>query len=660
MFRRYRPIMMTLAASTMTLFLVFGSLWSLTAHVQASDSEGASLQAADKAEGMSGSFLGGASLPNGVAAGDVTQNSAVLWAHSTVTGTVEFIYSINPDLSDGMTVSVNVTDTLQPAKAFLSGLTPNTIYYYRATNATGDSADGRFQTAASVGTQTGLRFGVSGDWRGELSPYPSISNASQRNLNFFVEHGDTIYADFPSPAVPLTQAVTLADYRNKHNEAYSTRFGLNTWAQLRASTSILATIDDHEVTNDFSGAADADSDPRFNESEGLINDTALYENGLQAFQEYNPLRDEFYGAEVEDGDGRMDGERKLYRYQTYGSDAAVIILDNRSFRDEEIDEVDIDNPLDILRFLNEAFDPTRTMLGAVQVADLKADLLSAQQQNITWKFVLVPEPIQNFGVLGAPDRFEGYAAERTEILQFINDNDISNVVFIAADIHGTVVNNLTYQQGVNQPQIPTNAFEITTGSVAFDPPGGPSAIQVALELGILTDTAIYDALPIANDPDSIINDKDDFVKAFINQQSVFFGYDPVGLEGSPIDAQLLQGDYAAGHTFGWTEFEIDQNSQQLTVTTHGIMSYSEAELNLDPSDILTRTPQIVSQFIVTPTQSVATAITLSEYNSTPARATPPWWAPALALLLLGGLAMKRRSAEQPSASEGGLFERLVE
>jgi len=28
----------------------------------------------------------------------------------------------------------------------------------------------------------------------------------------------------------------------------------------------------------------------------LVNDTKFYENGLQAFQEYNPLQDEFYGA----------------------------------------------------------------------------------------------------------------------------------------------------------------------------------------------------------------------------------------------------------------------------------------------------------------------------------------------------------------------------
>ena len=96
------------------------------------------------------------------------------------------------------------------------------------------------------------------------------------------------------------------------------------------------------------------------------------------------------------------------------------------------------------------------MLGKVQLEDLKNDLLQAKNDGITWKFVMVPEPIQNLGTVGGSDRFEGYAAERTEILQFIDDNNIDNVVFVAANIDGTIVNNLTYQKGLDGEQIPTN------------------------------------------------------------------------------------------------------------------------------------------------------------------------------------------------------------
>jgi len=203
--------------------------------------------------------------PNGIASGDTTQTSTVLWTRSTVLGTVTFEYSTDRNFSTiAGTVNATVTDPLLPVKTQLSGLTAGTKYYYRVTNTAGAKLDGEFKTSTALGKRQGLQFGVAGDWRGELSPYPAIANAAALSLDFFVEHGDTIYADFPSPVLPgVDQATTLAQYRLKHSEVYSDRFGSNTWADLRRSTSIFATIDDHEVINDFSGGAAAATDPRF-------------------------------------------------------------------------------------------------------------------------------------------------------------------------------------------------------------------------------------------------------------------------------------------------------------------------------------------------------------------------------------------------------------
>lgn len=69
-----------------------------------------------------------------------------------------------------------------------------------------------------------------------------------------------------------------------------------------------------------------------------------------------------------------------------------------------------------------------------------------------------------------------------------------------------------------------------------------------------------------------------------------------------IDAQLTVGDYVALHTYGWTQFEIADETQQLTVTTWGIPPYSAADLALDPASVLNRAPVIVSQFTVSPRQ----------------------------------------------------------
>ncbi len=379
---------------------------------------------------------------------------------------------------------------------------------------------------------------------------------------------------------------------------------MNAWEDVRSSTSILATIDDHEVTNDFAGGAPASSDERFGETEGLINDTELYENGLQTFQEYNPLRNDFYG---ETGDERTAEERKLYRYNTYGSDAAVMVLDTRSFRDEPIEgPEDFANPEEVARVLTETLTEDITMLGEVQLSDLKQDLLAADEAGITWKFVMVPEPMQNIFPGINTDAFEGYGKERTEILKFITENEINNVVFVAADVHTTFVNNLTYQEEPFGEQIPTNIFEVTTGAVAFDAPTGEFLGELFVS-GNPEAEELYNSLPIAPDTDDIIDDKDDFVKQAVNDNLLTpLGFDPLGLDNNLpqaeglIDAELIQGDYFVGHTYGWTQFDIDPNSQKLTVTTYGIEAYTEDELLENTEEILSREPQIVSQFVVNP------------------------------------------------------------
>ncbi|NJN66915.1 MAG: ExeM/NucH family extracellular endonuclease [Chloroflexaceae bacterium] len=198
---------------------------------------------------------GGTTLPNGVAAGDVTTSSAVLWTRSTALGEVTFEYSTDSTFATGtQAVGATVTDPLIPVKVPVEGLTPGTRYYYRVTDASGSSASGQFRMAAEVGTTTGLRFGVSGDWQ-EPPPYPSLDNVDERDLDFFVQHSDNIYADISTPAVPVEQATTLEQFRTKYTEVYSTVLGFNTMRDLRASTAILAIIDDHELTDNFAGGA---------------------------------------------------------------------------------------------------------------------------------------------------------------------------------------------------------------------------------------------------------------------------------------------------------------------------------------------------------------------------------------------------------------------
>ncbi len=462
-------------------------------------------------------------LPNGVAAGDVTQNSVVLWARSSEPGSLTFT------TPGGGSVTTQVTDPSEPQKVTIAGLAPNTRYEYSVRNAAGDSHSGSFKTPAPVGTYAGLRFGASGDWRGDLLVYPAVANAIEQNLDFFVALGDTAYSDVPSPALPDGSAHSLGEYRAKHEELYSTRFDRNTLADLRGSTALFVTIDDHEVVDDFSGGAPAGDDIRFAETTGLINDTQRYENGLAAFSEYNPIGVETYGPIS--NDVRVDGEHKLYRYRTFGSDAALFVLDARSFRDGPV-SAPTETPEELQLYLQQMYAPGRTMLGAPQLAGLKRDLLDAQARDITWKFVAVPEPIQNLGLFMRKDRFEGYAAERSDLLKFIRDWQITNVVFIAADIHGTVVNNLAYRETWDSPLVYVDAFEVTTGPVAFGGTFGPGVVSTLTAWGMISPAqqTDYRNLPVRPDADSLPNDKDDYVKELLNRSIAFVGDDPVGLE----------------------------------------------------------------------------------------------------------------------------------
>lgn len=551
-------------------------------------------------------------LPSGVAAGDTTQTSTVLWTRSTAPGNVTFQVATTVDFSAIVaTQTANVINGLQPVKVEITGLTPDTTYYYRVANVTGETATGQFRTFAAPVKRTGLRFGIVGDWQ-QAPPYPALVNVAARGLEFFLKHGDTIYADLETPGLPgVSQARTLRDFRAKHAEVVTERYGLNVFTNLYPTTSIFATIDDHEVVDNFAGGAapglspdapdiGSSPDPLFTDAVDFVNDTRVYEEALQAFQEYHPINDEFYG---DTGDQRTAGERRLYRYRTFGQDAALFLLDTRSFRDAQIAPFDPSDSADITRFLTDAFNPNRTLLGRAQLEALKADLLQASNAGILWKFIAVPEPIQNFGPANAEDRFEGYAAERTELLKFIDDNDIENVVFFAADFHGTIVNNLTYQLAPGGNQLPTGAFEIVTGPVAFfNGRFGPNVVALASGLGLVSNEqrSFYDTLPVAPDTDDLVNDKDDFVKQLLIQQTEAFGYDPVGLQGSEINATLLQGDYVTAHNFGWTEVEIERATGKLTVTVYGIEAYSEEQLIANPTAITSRTPTVLTQFQVTP------------------------------------------------------------
>src|SRR5262249_27491545 len=208
---------------------------------------------------------------------------------------------------------------------------------------------------------------------------------------------------------------------------------------------------------------------------------------------------------------------------------------------------------------------------------------------------------QNFGVLAAQDRWEGYAYERNALLRFIDQNHIRNVVFVTADFHGTTVNRLSYQDAPGGPQHQTDSFEIITGPVAYDKPLGPTVVALVTGLGLLTpaQNAFYNSLP-----EGLA--KEQFLAGIINPGLAALGYNPLSPTADPLpNMKLLQGLYMATAVYGWTEFAIDPDTQELTVRTWGIDPYNQAQLEANPAAVTGRTPRVVGEFAVTPVLKAA-------------------------------------------------------
>jgi phosphodiesterase/alkaline phosphatase D-like protein len=411
---------------------------------------------------------------HGVASGDVTSTAAIVWTRidqaATITaqvdddplfGSLDFSQAVVTALASDFTAKVDAT-----------GLSPNTVYYYRwhHDNASSDqfSLVGTFKTAPDATTSVDVRFAYTGDSDGTTTtttaPFPqdfaTLDLANADNPDFFVYLGDTIYSDsglrdnLPDPPGP-GPATTVDQYR----EAYQINRGIQALPDLLQSTSIYAQPDDHEVQNDYSGETV---------------DQTRYDNGRQAFLEYWPVRETGLLS-----DASCAGD-PLYRTFRWGSEVEIFVLDERSCRNADVETtpcagdlgptfpsaVRTQSPFNVFLApmppagcLAAINDSNRTMLGSVQKAQFKADLLAS---DATFKFVVSQLAIQQFHVL-LYDRWEGYGAERTELLNFIRNNTIDNVVFLTTDNHANLMNEVAVDRFADPRTV---AYELITGPIA--------------------------------------------------------------------------------------------------------------------------------------------------------------------------------------------------
>ncbi len=398
---------------------------------------------------------------HGVASGDVTPFSVVLWTRVDEPATLRVeVERVSPGPGRQMLVRVAFAEaeTDFTVRILVAPLVPDATYTYRFRGARITSETGTFHTPPLPSVQRSLRFAYSGDSDGTkigdkpfFKNFETLAAARAEVLDFFVYHGDLVYPDSSVRTLRgQGPAMTLPEYR----DAYKENREIAALRDLFAATSVYATWDDHEVLNDY---------------DGQTVDPARYANGRRAFHEYLPTLDLAFPRDP------VCVRAPRFRVFPWGSEAVVILIDERSCRSADVAAVCQLDPAPTLPSLLRTafglpaapppgclpaiFDPSRTMLGPVQKELLKQVLLHSKAR---FKFVLGGLPIQQYWAQPY-DRWEGYAAERTEILNFIRDNGIHNVVFLATDSHANFTNEVVVDTFTDPYPI---AREFVTGPIA--------------------------------------------------------------------------------------------------------------------------------------------------------------------------------------------------
>ncbi len=304
------------------------------------------------------------------------------------------------------------------------GLQPARWYWYRFTVDAGSSPIGRTRTApASNAKNDRMNFAFVSCQHYETGYYTAYKHLAADDLELVFHLGDYIYEGSPvadrvrkhnSPEIK-----TIEDYRNRY-ALYKSDPLLQ---QAHANFPWAVVWDDHEVDNNYAGLTPEDKQTP---EEFARRRAAAY----QVYYEHMPLRRSVLkrGANVQ-----------IYRHLNFGNLASVYLLDTRQYRTNQPCD-DGNKPA-----CPESLDPRQTILGDEQERWLQRGLSQSKGRwNILAQQVMVGAmdstagPTQTFPM----DQWNGYAAARKRLLEFLRDRKPSNPVVLTGDIHTNWVNDL--------------------------------------------------------------------------------------------------------------------------------------------------------------------------------------------------------------------------
>jgi len=346
-----------------------------------------------------------ATFIHGVASGDVTATSAVIWARSGERATLVVEYATTPafiEVRNGGTIQATA-ETDFTGTVILTTLQPATRYYYRVRSQdllNASSETGSFSTAPTPAEKQSVTFLWGGDLGGQgfcrRPEYTIFAPMRALAADFFIFGGDTVYVDSPCTSPPnapgadfiaVTQEQFWAKYRYQREDRL--------FRELLAVTPVYVLWDDHEVRNDFSGPTEP-----------------LLPLGLKAFLDYFPLQ-------------RPSAEpQRLYRTFRWGKLLEIFLLDTRQYRSSN----------------RQSDGPEKTMLGPTQLRWLLDGLAAS---NATWKVIVSGVPLSTYtgNLFKGHDSWagslliSGFDRELGEIVGALRDQHVQDVVWLSTDIH---------------------------------------------------------------------------------------------------------------------------------------------------------------------------------------------------------------------------------
>ena len=177
---------------------------------------------------------------NGVAAGDMTSNDAILWTRADNGGAIAALTAQVATDSNftnvvGTYTGATAASTDFTLKVDATGLSANAHYFYRFTNGSTNSAAGTFTTAPAAHQAVPVKFAFSGDADGRFRLYTlmngfgTASQVQSQGPRFFTFLGDTMYetTSTGSPAVPSLNSGSSAAAIAAAQTVYQTKYREN-------------------------------------------------------------------------------------------------------------------------------------------------------------------------------------------------------------------------------------------------------------------------------------------------------------------------------------------------------------------------------------------------------------------------------------------------